>query len=54
VNTSLKVLSVSAIGSTAPCQTPWNATTQPWGSGFGVPPVRASQVEGVMLPAPRA
>ena len=40
VNTSLKELSVSAIGSTPPCQTPWKATTQPCGSGFGLPPGR--------------
>ena len=40
VNASLKELSVSVIGSTAPCQTPWKAITQPWGSCFGVPPVR--------------
>jgi hypothetical protein len=38
VNTSLK--EVPTIGSAVPCQTPWKATTQPWGSWLGVPPVR--------------
>src|SRR5262249_59772375 len=44
VNTSVKELPVSAIGSTAPCQTPWKATTEPLGSRFGVPPVRSMLV----------
>ncbi len=39
VKTSVKELSVSAIGSSAPCQVPWKATTHPAGSRFGVPPV---------------
>ncbi len=35
---------MSVIGSTAPCQVPWNVTVQPLGSRFGVPPVRSMSV----------
>jgi hypothetical protein len=44
VNARLKELPVSAIGSTGPCQTPWKATTRPWGSCLGVPPVSSMLV----------
>ena len=44
VKTSVKELSVSAIGSSAPCQVPWKATTHPPGRRCGVPPVSSMLV----------